>query len=273
VVNFVFRHRALPKRLIGAVVRGPVLLNLPDFKLYVRLDDWAVGARIAVKRTYEPHVSAALRPYLTPGAVALDIGANIGYHALHAAARVGPAGRVIAFEPSADNCALLRRSARANGFDHLVVHERAVADRNGTVGLGLDDSNGQVSATDFVTYPIRVEAVALDDFLRDEPRLDVVKMDIEGAEGLALRGMASLVARCRPILLSELNPGGLRKVSGMEPEAYLDQLRDLGYDLWVVSRQGPLSAAPESNAEILSRFAGGGLDHIDLRALPKRARG
>ena len=70
-----YAHRALLKRLI--FIRHPILLTLADFKLYVRLDDWAVGARIAVRRTHEPHVTRIMRPLLQPGTVMIDIGANI----------------------------------------------------------------------------------------------------------------------------------------------------------------------------------------------------
>src|SRR3990172_3951145 len=100
--SFVFLHRALLKRLIP--VRRPMLVKLKEFRIYVRLDDWAVGARIAVKRSYETHVTAAMRPLLQPGMVVVDVGANIGYYTLLAAARVGPGGKVIAFEPGSENC-------------------------------------------------------------------------------------------------------------------------------------------------------------------------
>src|SRR5689334_16156257 len=105
LVRYIYARRMLLKRLLPT--RRPVLLRLGGFKLYVRLDDWAVGARIAVRRRYEPYVTAALEPLLKPGAVLVDIGANIGYYTMLAAARVSPTGKVIAFEPSAENCELI----------------------------------------------------------------------------------------------------------------------------------------------------------------------
>jgi len=80
LVRFIYSRRSLLKRFIP--VHRPVLLNLRDFKIYVRLDDWAVGARIAVKRRYESHVTAVIRDLLRPGMVFVDIGANIGYYTL-----------------------------------------------------------------------------------------------------------------------------------------------------------------------------------------------
>jgi ubiquinone/menaquinone biosynthesis C-methylase UbiE len=110
MVRFIYNYRAIPKRLISVLVPNPVLLDLGDFRIYVRLDDWAVGARIAVKRTYEQHITKVIRSYLKPGAVFIDIGANIGYYTLLSAAHVGDTGKVIAFEPSSNNCALLEMS-------------------------------------------------------------------------------------------------------------------------------------------------------------------
>jgi hypothetical protein len=93
LVQFVFRHRRVPKKIIAALFPVPILLTLDGFKLYVCLDDWAVGARIAVKRTYEPHVTAAITPYMRPGTVFVDVGANIGYYTMMAAARLGGGGK------------------------------------------------------------------------------------------------------------------------------------------------------------------------------------
>jgi FkbM family methyltransferase len=209
-----------------------------------------------------------LRRYLHPGATVVDIGANIGYYSLLAAYCVGPAGRVIAFEPSEANCALLRLSLQANGFQQVQLCPLAVADANGPVGYGADDSNGQISRSISAPHSRAVEAVALDDFLKTEPRLDVVKLDIEGAEGLALRGMRQLLARHHPVIFCEFNPGGLKEASEMEPEALLAELRGLGYALWVIPRSGPVAAEPHSDAEIMDAYRASGTNHIDLQALP-----
>src|SRR5262245_50493673 len=93
-----------------APIRKPILLNLKEFKIYIQLNDWSVGLRIAVKRGYESHVTGTMRPLLKQGMVVLDIGANIGFYTLLAAARVGESGKVLAFEPGENNCRLIRMS-------------------------------------------------------------------------------------------------------------------------------------------------------------------
>ncbi len=237
--------------------------------MYVRLDDWDVGARIAVKRTYEQHVTACMRPLLQPGQVFVDVGANIGYFTLLAAANVGPTGHVHAFEPGRKNCDLLQLSLAANGFDHVTLHPMAVADIDGTVGFSIGDSNGGIDRHNPTNRPFQVPAVRLDAFLQDQPRIDLVKMDVEGAEGLALAGMAQLLRRHQPVIFTEFSPLALQTVSGVSPEAYLDHLRDLGYVLHVIHRYRGQNPSPQTNAEILHDFAEYGSDHLDLVAYPR----
>ena len=262
-----YSRRTLLKRLI--FIRRPILLNLPGFKIYVRLNDWAVGARIAVKGRYEAHVTGVMTPFLQPGRVVIDIGANIGYYTLLAASHVGERGKVIAFEPGADNCALLRKSLLANGFHNVVLHSCAVADIDGMVGFGMDDSNGQITRDNPPVGSQQVRSVTLDAFLADEPRIDLIKMDVEGAEGRALQGMRRLLQRHHPVVFTEFTPAALPRISGMLPEAFLDQLRGLEYELFILSRDCGLSGAAQSNTEIMAYFSGSEtLDHLDLLARP-----
>jgi FkbM family methyltransferase len=266
-IRFLFDHRDILKPLI--VMRHPILLRLPLFKLYVRLDDWAVGMRIAIRRTYEKHVTAVMLQVLQPGMVVLDVGANVGYYTMLAAAQVGPTGKVLAFEPLRANSAMLEASREANGFAHVQIYPYAVAAQDGSVGFREDDSNGALALDDPSTAVYEVQAVALDTFLSDEPRIDVVKIDIEGAEGLALSGMQQILRRHRPLVFSEFSWNTLRHISGMEPEAFLDLLRAPGYEVCVLPRGRSQSTAPQNNEQIMRCCRESGeRDHIDLLARP-----
>ncbi|MBI5397713.1 MAG: FkbM family methyltransferase [Verrucomicrobia bacterium] len=273
LVKFLYNQRWL-FGLVRAVT-PPVPVRLPDYLIYVRLSDIGAGLPIALRRSYEPHVTAAIRGYLKPGLVFLDLGANIGYYALLAAARVGASGKVIAFEPSPANCALQRRSIAANRFNNIQLHPYAVGDRDGEVSLSVDAiySNACVSADGPPDSPNRVRAVTLDSFLKDEPRVDVVKMDIEGFEGRALSGMADLIRRHRPVIFAEFCPGALSRRSNIQPAEFLRRLREPGYDLSVVEKNPPGQTTVQTDAGILARFqAPDATDHIDLLALPEGYR-
>ncbi len=249
----------------------PVPIRLETFTIHIRGDDWAVGAEIRASGRYEPHVTAELHRSLAAGTVFVDVGANIGYFSLLAASITGPHGRVIAFEPNSENCDLIRLSAEANGFRNITVYQKAVADRERTFSLAVEGSNGSVSERQ-APGDILVSAISLDEALADEQRVDVIKMDIEGCEGLALRGMAAVLARHRPVLLTEYNPDGLQAQSHIEPERYLDDLRGMKYDLYVLTPGRARSRAPQSSPEIhaayMARQAEGGT-HLDLAAYPR----
>jgi FkbM family methyltransferase len=238
--------------------------------MIVRLDDWLIGARIAIRKTHEPHVTEILVPLLRPGMVFVDIGANIGYFTLLAATHVGENGKVIALEPSDSNCGLMKRSIELNGFSNVTVFPYAAANEERMVGFGMDESNGgihlDVPAKDCAA---QVQAIRLDDLLDGEARIDVIKIDIEGAEWHALQGMKALVRRHQPLIFSEFSPTGLELVSRITPEKYLNGLRELGYRLYVIDRESRLKTRALENDEILKLYENCGYDHLDLMAEPE----
>jgi FkbM family methyltransferase len=198
----------------------------------------------------------------------VDVGANIGFYALMAAARVGPEGRVFAFEPAHGTCELLRKSAKANALENIEVFECAASDRVGMVGYESDDSNGRISHEDRESMAIQVESRTLDRALGSVGRLDVLKIDVEGAEARVIRGGKGVISRWRPVIFTEFCPFGLRLASASEPEAYLEQLRSLDYELSIIRDAGGVTR-PVGNAEILAAVPGSGPEHhIDLLATP-----
>jgi FkbM family methyltransferase len=267
LARFFYTHRAALQRFV--FIRRPILLTLADFKIYVRLDDWAIGARIAVRRTHEPHVTRVIRALLQPGTVMIDIGANIGYYTLLAASRIGSTGKIIAFEPNVANCTLLHKSLQANNFKNVALHNVAVAEAEGVVSLHISDSNGSIVPDHLLAHPYQVRTVILDHVLGDEPRIDLIKMDIEGAEGRALQGMHGVIQRCTPIIVTELHPAALQAVSHITPEEYLNALRALGYVLCVIDRTTGPHTTPQSNTQIMQAWTASKFDQIDLVAYPR----
>jgi len=160
--------------------------------------------------TYEPGVARVLDAELRPGDVVLDVGAHVGVHALRAARRLRDlrGGGVIAFEPTADSAAAIRAAAARNGLDMQVV-EAALGEHEGTVEIRGDPRYGahdagvrsQFGEGDVVQ---RAPVTTLDAWATANrlDRLDVVKLDIEGAEILALRGARGTLTRLRPRLLA-----------------------------------------------------------------------
>jgi FkbM family methyltransferase len=158
--------------------------------------------------------------------VAVDVGANIGLFTLALAKRVEPDGAVWAFEPDPANRALLQENVAANGLGDLVtVSELALTDATGQ--LFFQPSPTDASASHLAPGGIRVEAVRLDDL--DIEHVDVMKIDVEGAECSVLRGAAETLSNSRPALLLECAERNLSRAGSSLGELE-DLLRELRYE-------------------------------------------
>ena len=206
-------------------------------RLFVDLSDHVIGLNI-VRGGYERDEVSFIRAHLKPGDTAIDVGAHIGFFTIHMASMVGPAGRVYAFEPFDANADLLERSIAENRFTDRVVFQRAAAGAaSGTATLTFPAETLNTGGAYLLregTRPLAgnlkktVRAVALDDLdIRRPVRL--VKMDVEGAEPQVIQGAARLLQSDRPVILSELHPGQLDRAAGMSADAFLAQLRAVGY--------------------------------------------
>jgi FkbM family methyltransferase len=192
---------------------------------------------------WEPHETRLLISRLKPGDTFIDIGAYVGYYTLLAARRVGPTGRVIAFEPAPGNFDTLRRNARLNRLGNVTLEQKALSDKPGTLRLFLDDLYGMnhtIAGEGDDRHYINVEAIPLDDYLANvDFRVDVVKIDAEGAEGLILGGMTKTLDRFWDMkLVLEFSPELLRK-TGVDPEEMLESLRQKGFESRVIEGGKP----------------------------------
>lgn len=164
----------------------------------------------------------------TGGDTVLDLGAHIGTFTLAAAA----AGRrVIALEASPANVALVRASIARNGFDQARVIHAAVSSRPGILEFCPHGPFGCVRTAAWDLPSIRVPAVAVDSLLEQlgVARVDFIKMDVEGSEMEAIRGMSGLLARPdAPPILFESN-GHTLAFYDQTPRKLLGALEDLGY--------------------------------------------
>jgi FkbM family methyltransferase len=217
-------------------------------RIFVDLSDLFIGAKV-VLGLYEVAELEFVRRIVASGQVVLDIGANVGFYTLNLASIVGPTGAVYAFEPLGHNLELLRRSVSENRLDHRVtVQEAAVSDRSGETDLlflSSTPTSGGSHLFDGSTPPVgheveRVRVIALDDYAVRRP-VSFVKIDIEGAEPLAIRGARTLLAEDRPIILSELNPEALHHVSGYAPDQFVEEVERIGYVCMGLTSDGQVS--------------------------------
>lgn len=195
--------------------------------------------------TYERHMVNFFQRVLRPGMKMIDIGANIGLFSLLAAKQVGPTGRVYSVEPRGENARLLLYSATLNRFDNIRLLPTAVGDNTGyTLYQSHIGANGALMTKprdeDFGSQAIlhptsQVVPMARLDNLISGP-IDLIKLDIEGAEGMALRGAMELIQSYRPMITSEASMEMLERVSNMALRDYLLLTRNLNYRQFVIER-------------------------------------
>ena len=203
--------------------------------------DGSVSEPMLRDRVYEPHVSAVLRSVLEPGMTFVDVGANIGFFTMLGAAMVGSTGRVIAVEPNSENCRLIVRSLELNGYGNVTLLPVALADKtgwsyfvshlgsNGSLSGGSD--SGVLGGWGQIVPTVRGDQVI-------SGRIDVVKMDVEGAEAMVVTGLTPLIDRYRPVIVTEASEEMLARVSGSGLADYLRWFAGRGYGCAVISPDG-----------------------------------
>jgi FkbM family methyltransferase len=148
--------------------------------------------------------------WLADGQIVVDLGGHIGVFTLQAAAAVGEKGRVIVCEPGPENAALLRENVRRNGLRNVTLLECAVSDKDGVVDLYVpassDPSQNPIANSLFAApgrKAVPVRARSLDEIVAAEkvPHIDLLKIDVEGAEGLVLSGGKKALAMTRRLVV------------------------------------------------------------------------
>jgi FkbM family methyltransferase len=217
----------------------------PGLRLFLDLSDVEIGLNVARGR-YETDEIAFMRDTIRPGDFVVDVGANIGFHTMWMASFVGPLGHVYAYEPLESNAALLKKSLRENGLEgRVTLRPDAVGiarDNAEMVFLPLQDGS-QNSGGAYLMPPsgrlptkhkvVRTRVVSLDseEFLHP---VRFMKVDVEGSEPLVFRGARRLLSEDRPVVLSEVNPGQIRNVSGSTPAQLIADMGDIGYECALV---------------------------------------
>ncbi len=187
----------------------------------------------------EDRTASLFLQLVSPGHVVIDVGANVGFYSLTAASLVGPAGRVVAFEPGPKTASRLRENAALNGFANLVVVEAAVSDKPGVLRLHLgEDSEGNslFDPGQEATDSVEVSVLTLDAYAEAEgiARVDLLKIDAEGAEVGIIRGARRvLTGPDAPPVIVEANPLTLR-TAGESVGSLRAELESLGYTIEVI---------------------------------------
>jgi len=241
------------RRVLGGVDQG---LSATPFSVRLSVDDVAYvsidGIELALDRAdrsvsgpiiddgfWEPHVESVLRRFLGPGSVFVDIGANVGWHTALASSIVGIDGVVYAIEPNPENARLIAHTIDHNRLSNVRLiplalgettgfsaYRSAIGSNGGFVGHGrpnLLDPRATI-----------VPTIRFDDL--DIARVDVIKIDVEGAEPIVFRGAAATIERDHPVIVFEFCCLMTEGIAGVAPRDHLKMFESYGYELWLIER-------------------------------------
>ncbi|HET7218232.1 MAG TPA: FkbM family methyltransferase [Vicinamibacterales bacterium] len=258
---------------IARVARRPFVARMPldlgGASFICDLQD-TISREVCLTGRYEPQETQLALHLLQPGMTVVDVGANWGYFTLACAHVVGAAGRVLALEPHPRLMAMLSENVRVNGLSQvepLMMAAGAGAGRRGFIAFderggnwGLTRTAQPAEAADFDSEITTIDAL-IDE--RRWPHVDLLKMDIEGAEAEALTGMAGGFARRRyRFVLLECHPAQIT-AAGATMEECLAIFDRAGYRAWHIDHSAAMHRRAAAGAVSLEEL----LAPVDWRAL------
>jgi FkbM family methyltransferase len=184
--------RLVPRGLVVRILQGP--LKGKRWIAGSSINGWWLGS-------WEQDKQIMFTKIISPGDIVFDVGAHVGFYTLLAAELVGPTGRVVAFEPVPRNLEILKRHIQLNGYTNVTIIEAAVSNSSGFVSFDAQpgqDSAGHISDKGC----LQVSTIVLDELVGNKlPVPSVIKIDIEGAEYLALSGSKKILGTHHPVIL------------------------------------------------------------------------
>ncbi len=191
--------------LIKYILRKKYFVRkIHNYKMFLDVNDPGISRTLALFGTREKEHIHILQRELKEGMVVLDIGANIGYYAVMEAALVGEQGHVYAIEPSPQNYLLLKKNVELNHFEKVIeTFQIGISDRTGVEQFYLSSSSNlhtfhpekyNVTQDSYLTNNvIDVATTTISDFAINKKQIDLIRMDIEGYEVEAFRGMLKIL--------------------------------------------------------------------------------
>jgi len=242
-LDHVWRHnggRGLPPGLVRVLWPSvPVWVEVEPH-LHLQLDSQdGLDRTILATGVWERETWLGLSKSIPRGGVFVDVGAHIGYYSLKAAPMVGPGGHVLAIEPNPETIRRLRADIRESGASQVTVEPVACSDSEGMADFfaatrenagasSLSKANAALAGPIARTYRVRTRR--LDDIVRESgvTRVDVIKIDVEGAELLVLKGAGETLDRYHPVVEVELIDEQLASM-GASSAQVIAFLRSHGY--------------------------------------------
>lgn len=219
-----------------------------DYKMFIDLKDSGISKALFVYGTREKDQMGVVKGVISPGMKVLDIGANIGYYVIMESRLMGPSGRIIAYEPSADNCDLLKKNIVLNNLsDRIALNEAAVSDKSGTARFYVSEKSNLHTLNPFKDTGRHVEVKTVDiyEIIGRNKDIGFVRMDIEGHEVEVLNrlGKAATDFKVYPKVLFETHLSKYNAEKHNIRES-LEILFRLGYAAKILTSTGEIVTKP-----------------------------
>lgn len=229
-----------------------VVVSTLRFGIRMRLDITEyLQAHLYVFGDYELPTIRFLRSVLKPGSVCLDVGAQMGYLTLAMATAASRQTIVHSFEPEDQNAARFRENIALNDLSNVMLHQTAVSTVDGALKLYLsNDRNAGTHSTVYIesnvsTEFIEIPSVRLDSFTAQQQlqTVDLIKIDVEGAEVDVIEGARSVLQHHRPVVIMELSDH-LQQARGQTCTEFKKSMATLGYAPYFINENGTLRPCP-----------------------------
>lgn len=215
-----------------------------NIQLELAIEDW-IQENLFFLGEYENAEFTFLSATLKQGDVVIDIGANIGLYSLFAASKIGAQGKVISFEPFQKNYQALCKNVSLNATNNVELVNLAVAESESEIDLYYDTRQANLGMVSSYlsehNQHQKVQTISIDKYLQQHPlpKIDFIKMDIEGNEFPALKGMRNTLIQFHPILMIEMDKDIVKSTPYTDSDIILF-LQELGYTKYHITPKGKL---------------------------------
>lgn len=226
------------------IKQGPIVTK-DGFTMYLNPNDYAVSGYLALHKTWEPYETELMKRLFTKKTKFIDIGAHIGYYSLLCAS-ASPDCRIISLEPEPENFQILQKNISANNMKNISAYNIAVSDKTSKadffIGPSGNSGDNRFFSDDFRVNDqerkkINVECVKLDELLIENMmKPDMIKMDIQGGEMLALKGMTETLNHDQLVLFTEFWPKGILS-NGSSPQDFLNLINSKGFEIYELNKE------------------------------------
>lgn len=210
-----------------------------EIEIYVDVAESWVSREVDLRGIHEEHILEKIIDNLKEGDIFIDVGANVGHHALFASKQVTETGKVFAFEPVPSTAANILESKNKNNFIQLEIIQKAVSNIKDVISFYVypysDISGKTENFTDKTSKKIKVQQVTLDEELFENKKIikcDLIKIDVEGYEYDVLIGGEKIIDQYKPKIILEYSPVFYEKLNPSHSYEILKFLQNKKYKLF-----------------------------------------